>query len=821
MADDNKTYYLSNEPSGEDCIAGGAADRIAAALARQLMNPDMIRKGIDGNVTYPVSYIGLEGAWGTGKSTIIELAKQKLNSSVTLVTYDLWSHRLELSRAKLLESVVGDLCNRGVLEKAYLARLHSLTAEQTITYYREAPAVSWLGIIYAVCLASTSLSHYAGNWWLKCLPAIVGALAFLSSVCGDVFRRKTSVKEALARALYISKNEKLDGKIEERVEKAESGINEYQKFFKDIVAESGSKPLALVFDNMDRLTNPEIRDFWSAIHILFAGPRDKTPWRLRVIVPFDGDRVSAAFSEGNAEYSTGRDYILRTFDVVYRVNAPRSMAWREFFEAKFKLAMEADDKLINQMGEALHVFELANGTPESVSPRRIIAFIDQIKTVLDVAGAEAPALKIVALYLCFWAKSKVCGAQTEEELIASGDFISDPLLKSEYASSSDCVAMAALVFQVPRNEAKDVMVHAVVKDALEKGGSAVLETMRTSALFDRAFNKAILSIKDVNKAAYAMSCLRSDTDNKYWSSFYKLHREEILKLPRDHVGSVKGLSVAQANMLRYAGEWKEFTMALHIQAFKEGLNIESKDSSYINFIYRVEEALKKGGRSQAGIEDRIKLDPEPYLNLMWQLASRSPLTVCTADVSSLDFFALKCISVGEFSRIRALKYLNEKQVSEMWNARTALKNHDEEVPRKIDDLEAYLDVREALGGDFIEVAFTPEIIRRLADGAFHAEGPDRLTYCARAIAIALEHGIEVLHPEQQRRMYDILRGAPSRLVEGVMRRYLSKGRAKLSLEQMKKSPFTRTRTIQEVLESYLASKHRTAENGGGGSDLQR
>ena len=94
---------IFGEPKSEDEFGGRGHERSARALAdgiRQIAERTGGRQRAGGA-------IGLEGAWGSGKSTVIDIAKQKyLSSEYRIFTFDLWRHQSDDFRRSLLEQLI-------------------------------------------------------------------------------------------------------------------------------------------------------------------------------------------------------------------------------------------------------------------------------------------------------------------------------------------------------------------------------------------------------------------------------------------------------------------------------------------------------------------------------------------------------------------------------------------------------------------------------------------------------------------------------------------------------------------------------------------
>ncbi|MFS8533229.1 P-loop NTPase fold protein, partial [Sphaerobacter thermophilus] len=87
-----KGITLPDQPSDKDAF--GAHREIAAAIAQMISTEN-------GGVT-----IGLEGTWGSGKSTVVKLLTEHLNQRQCCVfSYDSWAHEGDPLRRSFLESL--------------------------------------------------------------------------------------------------------------------------------------------------------------------------------------------------------------------------------------------------------------------------------------------------------------------------------------------------------------------------------------------------------------------------------------------------------------------------------------------------------------------------------------------------------------------------------------------------------------------------------------------------------------------------------------------------------------------------------------------
>jgi len=90
------TRLLADTPSSSDEF--GSHKQVAKAIAEMIVSEDGGK------------CIGLEGSWGSGKSTVIKLLEKELPSSTNrVVIIDAWAHEGDRLRRTVLERLIGSL----------------------------------------------------------------------------------------------------------------------------------------------------------------------------------------------------------------------------------------------------------------------------------------------------------------------------------------------------------------------------------------------------------------------------------------------------------------------------------------------------------------------------------------------------------------------------------------------------------------------------------------------------------------------------------------------------------------------------------------
>ena len=92
------TKFLADSPATKDAF--GPHERIAEELA------GLIKSGED------AATVGLEGGWGSGKSTVVTILNEKLQSSsdqVLMTVFDAWAHQGDPLRRTFLETLIDSI----------------------------------------------------------------------------------------------------------------------------------------------------------------------------------------------------------------------------------------------------------------------------------------------------------------------------------------------------------------------------------------------------------------------------------------------------------------------------------------------------------------------------------------------------------------------------------------------------------------------------------------------------------------------------------------------------------------------------------------
>ncbi|MDA8233325.1 MAG: P-loop NTPase fold protein [Clostridia bacterium] len=128
------TYLISDDPAQKDEF--GSHERIAHAIERIISTED-------GGKT-----IGIEGGWGSGKSTVIKILCDKLekNSNKAIIVFDAWAHEGDPLRRTFLEALIFELGQKGFINpKKWEKRREELAKRRKISEKKTTPQPTYLG----------------------------------------------------------------------------------------------------------------------------------------------------------------------------------------------------------------------------------------------------------------------------------------------------------------------------------------------------------------------------------------------------------------------------------------------------------------------------------------------------------------------------------------------------------------------------------------------------------------------------------------------------------------------------------------------------
>lgn len=423
-----QAIIIPDEPSDQDQFFGAGHQRSATALAyavEQLAERD--------------GAIGLEGPWGAGKSTVINLAAKEFakrkNGSLKhhFFTFDLWVHHPEMLKLAFLEEFIAWAHANKFLTRKQEEKFSERVSDREITTRIENKRqFSYHGILFVLLfpllpLAYAWLSPIAFSPNYGAMPNILSIkgvgfnakeLAAISlvglyiifawaTIWGLGVRKVSGLKEALSAAARMFSRETDYDKITQNVRERNPTNEEFQTFFREILStvQRDKDRIVFIFDNIDRLPNRSVPKVWSEARSIFAMQSRGKVWsnsHVTAIVPYDTVYIAEAFQNGSdSETATGeraQHLIRKTFDITVRVAPPLSTDWKKFLEAKLDEAF-SEPLSDSEKYKLFKLFDIdlqENGSLPT--PRNIIAYINSVGAIWNQWGDKIDVTHI-ALYV--------------------------------------------------------------------------------------------------------------------------------------------------------------------------------------------------------------------------------------------------------------------------------------------------------------------------------------------------------------------------------------------------------------------------------------
>lgn len=551
---------ILDRPTDSDSFSGGGHARTARSLASLIYSFDATTKAI-----------GLEGRWGSGKSSIVEIAKKQLESDVAhaplnekrtyhIFTFDLWTVHTGNFRRTFLEQLISWLVALPGSNQSKLSTIYDSITNRTIHTRTEntkkfstfgllvvifllllpliyvwlspigfkatmpvlgRPAFGALGVI-GLMVVATALNVVrlrlrdqppVRTWWRKLIGGKETAVAAGAG-------RPMSWLEAVSRTLSVFSKDAETTNIDQRVREVDPSQHEFEETFKNIISQfqTEQRRIIVVIDNVDRLPAGRIADAWSNIRSILASERrcDGVDKKVTVIVPYDRDHIVEALKTHDKVGALAQDDVLRkSFDAILFVAPPVIADASAFFRQKLDEVMDhkVDDDAVYRV---FKIFDLSRRN-EATTPRQIIAFINAMATLWEQWEGTIP-LPTLALFLA-----------KRDSLVGDPGILRRPSeiderLRDLAAEPDLFTHLAALTYNVDAQFALQVLLHGRIEQiftsrADEKALNEIIsapgwDTILPDVYRDSAAGWAATSISQFKNAARNLTLLNAGTAQK-------------------------------------------------------------------------------------------------------------------------------------------------------------------------------------------------------------------------------------------------------------------------------------------------------------------
>lgn len=488
-----KFHLLREEVASQDAFSEKTHEHVADALANIILQEK-------GGIT-----IGLEGSWGSGKSTVINLLQSKLKNAKVFI-FDAWAHEGDCLRRIFLESLLNYV---QFLVDSKDQNFHGDTQWiqdelQTVDRRKQKSTVksnkhpTAMGIILAITIYVASIGI---------------ALFGISKNNDDSFNRLLVVACALivsplvagilyAAYRYLFKKEKLfsvstwsfvqadstDTVEREVSEEEERSSIEFERFFAEIMdrvtKDNPDVKFIFAIDNLDRIAPENSLSLWSTLQtFLQKRSRSKTQsaWfkSLYIIVPYDPAGLEKIWSGGAEQEktdgnSTAKSFFDKCFQIRLEVPAPVMTDWENFAASQIEQACPEWEE--TEKHTILDVLRFSRSNLALIpTPREIKNYVNQVCVQRSYCSPQVSTACIayytIARFINFPQKSI---GEIREDL-SFGKFPDAkyrPYLPSTYAEE-----FAGLIFGVSPEKGHQLLLEPEIRAALDNGDAVLLKNL--------------------------------------------------------------------------------------------------------------------------------------------------------------------------------------------------------------------------------------------------------------------------------------------------------------------------------------------------------
>ena len=413
-----KTVFLNDVPSSDDRLAPPGTTGPHARVAKALGNA--IRSG-----EFYGKMVGIEGGWGSGKTTVINLLQKELEpeqKKIKFFCFDAWAHEGDPLRRTYLESLIGRLREWGWVDnRKWSDRLLELSHRRKISDTKTIPIMTGWGVAltisafmvpFGIALFSSGAEKLVVGFglapnWKAIIGAPLGVLPLLLGLAAVVRHKWQNRKKAdgakgvsLGYALFF-KGEITETK-QETTEAPEPTSIEFETRFEELMREAlsnGDRSLVIVLDNLDRVNVKDALSIWATLQTFLQHRATQwLPWfnRVCILVPYDpaglrrlwdaspapvGDAPSADKISADVAFKpsdVAESFVDKSFQIRFEVPPLLLSNWKAYLLNLLRQSLpehpESDLQLIYRVFASVQI----GAAP---TPRELVLYVNQIAAI--------------------------------------------------------------------------------------------------------------------------------------------------------------------------------------------------------------------------------------------------------------------------------------------------------------------------------------------------------------------------------------------------------------------------------------------------------
>lgn len=511
--------------SDSDLLKDGTHQRIADRLF------DLITKSETKGLT-----IGLEGCWGSGKSTVVNLLRKKLDGTKeTFVFYmDSWAHEGDFLRRAFLESFAQQLQECSEEDDSSIKKIKDEISNKVVTKTTHTePVITWFAklcaflLVFFVPAGFLFVDHGLDKSSLECKCFIVIGLFLIFSpvlcallVClKNLWNQKREKRKSCLKGKKEENNEnecaneKNDEENDENekdshktlmpvfwttdttetvtnetTKEPEKTSLEFENFFEQLLGktyDNGFKNVVCVIDNLDRINPEDALKIWSTLQIFVESnilkkskSRKSDVW---VVVPYDESGLRLLWDKKDESQTNNKPLCSKSFfdkSFQLRIEVPKMLfeGWENYADKIIHDSLE-NSFSEDQMSCVLEMLKRGRvSISDAPSPREIKTYVNQVGFLYPLHKENASLDS-----LCFYVDLKYLKSKSADEIkkgLLDRSILSENKVLGFVKEKTDIEKeLCAILFNVNGEKGMELLIEDPVLNALNERNEEKLQKL--------------------------------------------------------------------------------------------------------------------------------------------------------------------------------------------------------------------------------------------------------------------------------------------------------------------------------------------------------
>lgn len=494
----NEFHFLPDDPVTEDEF--GSHRLVADSIANKIATDD---SGIT---------IGLEGTWGSGKSSVILMLEEgwKKRDDIQVFAFDAWAHQGDPLKRAFLEELISNLQDDSNKKESWLTKhpdecgqeyekcercekktqcrpdiiRQELRLRHEHNVIESEPTITNWGKLFAVCtlampigVALLAASPKPGSYYFWIGTSFAASPLIVIMLCFIWHWRKKAGSGLLAE--FVGKTKEVTKYTTHRgVDPTSIEFREYYWEVLRLALETKKRKLVIVVDNLDRVESETALAIWGTMHTFLEGhnsQEDEIAKRIWLIVPYDPTSIIKLWGDDSDERDkpTGlaQRFKEKTFQVRYSVPQPLTSRWEDYFKKRLAEAFPGQEPDTHH--SIYHIFRI-QALPayrrQLPTPREMKLFINRMVALAHQHFRDV-SLEEIALYVA----TELLKPEMLENLVGYQPEYEKYF--ADFVGKDWKYGLSAIHFGVSRQDAGEVLYEPTIRLYLSKGKSDELKEL--------------------------------------------------------------------------------------------------------------------------------------------------------------------------------------------------------------------------------------------------------------------------------------------------------------------------------------------------------